>query len=97
MCCMWSVVKLVFSVHLVHDTVTDAMLQGEWVSMGVPSDGSYGIEAGLIYSFPIQIKPDRTYSIVQGLSINDFAREKMDATMKELIQERDDAVKACEE
>ena len=97
MCCMWSIVKSVFSVHLVRETVTDAVLQGEWVSMGVPSDGSYGIEAGLIYSFPIQIKPDRTYSIVQGLSINDFAREKMDATMKELIQERDDAVKACEE
>lgn len=73
------------------------MLQGEWVSMGVTSDGSYGIEQGLIYSFPVQIKPDHTYTIVQGLAINDFAREKMDATMKELIQERDDAVKACQE
>jgi len=73
------------------------MLQGQWVSMGVTSDGSYGIEQGLIYSFPVQTKPDHTYSIVQGLSINDFAREKMDATMKELIQERDDAVKACQE
>lgn len=71
--------------------------EGEWVSMGVTSDGSYGIEAGLIYSFPVQIKPDHTYSIVQGLDINDFAREKMDATMKELQQERDDAVKACQE
>lgn len=67
------------------------------MSMGVPSDGSYGIEKGLIYSFPVTIKPDHTYSIVQGLSINDFAREKMDVTMKELIQERDDAVKACQE
>jgi len=73
------------------------VLQGDWVSMGVTSDGSYGIEQGLIYSFPVQIKPDHTYSIVQGLAINDFAREKMDATMKELIQERDDAVKACQE
>lgn len=71
--------------------------EGEWVSMGVPSDGSYGIEAGLIYSFPVQIKPDHTYTIVQGLDINDFAREKMDITMKELQQERDDAVKACQE
>jgi len=73
------------------------MLQGQWVSMGVTSDGSYGIEQGLIYSFPVQTKPDHTYAIVQGLSINDFAREKMDATMKELMQERDDAVKACQE
>jgi len=78
--------------------VTDEpMLQGEWVSMGVTSDGSYGIEPGLIYSFPVQIKPDHTYTIVQGLVINDFARGKMDATMQELIQERDDAVKACQE
>lgn len=71
--------------------------EGEWVSMGVTSDGSYGIEPGLIYSFPVQIKPDHTYTIVQGLVINDFARGKMDATMQELIQERDDAVKACQE
>lgn len=71
--------------------------EGEWVSMGVTSDGSYGIEAGLIYSFPVQIKPDHTYTIVQGLAINEFAREKMDVTMKELQQERDDAVKACQE
>lgn len=71
--------------------------EGQWVSMGVPSDGSYGIEAGLIYSFPIQIKPDHTYSIVQGLSIDDFARAKLDATQQELIEERDDALKACQE
>lgn len=70
---------------------------GEWVSMGVTSDGSYGIEKDLIYSFPVQITPDHKYTIVQGLEINDFAREKMDATMKELIQERDDAIKACQE
>lgn len=70
---------------------------GQWVSMGVPSDGSYGIEAGLIYSFPVQIKPDHTYSIVQGLSIDDFARAKMDATKQELIEERDDALKACQD
>ena len=72
-------------------------VQGEWLSMGVTSDGSYGIESGLIYSFPVQIKPDHTYSIVQGLDINEFARDKMDVTMKELQQERDDAVKACQE
>lgn len=71
--------------------------EGQWVSMGVPSDGSYGIEAGLVYSFPIQIKPDHTYTIVQGLSIDDFARSKLDATKQELIEERDDALKACQE
>jgi malate dehydrogenase len=71
--------------------------EGSWVSMGVPSDGSYGIEAGLVYSFPIQIKPDHTYTIVQGLSIDDFARGKMDATKQELVEERDDALKACQE
>ena len=70
---------------------------GRWVSMGVSSDGSYGIEAGLIYSFPIKINPDHTYSIVKGLSIDDFARGKMDATLKELQEERDSALDACQE
>jgi len=65
--------------------------------MGVPSDGSYGIEAGLVYSFPVKINPDHSYSIVQGLSIDDFARGKMDATLKELQEERDDALKATQE
>jgi len=65
--------------------------------MGVPSDGSYGIEAGLIYSFPVSIKPDRTYSIVQGLEISSFARAKLDATKQELVEERDDALQACQE
>ena len=93
---MWLVVTLTFDYDRM--TVVDKnMLQGEWVSMGVTSDGSYGIEKDLIYSFPVQITPDHKYTIVQGLAINDFAREKMDATMKELIQERDDAIKACQE
>jgi len=64
---------------------------GEWVSMGVPSDGSYGIPEGLIYSHPVKINPDKTYSIVQGLKIDDFSRGKMDATAKELTDERDSA------
>jgi malate dehydrogenase len=71
--------------------------EGQWVSMGVPSDGAYGIESGLIYSFPVQIKPDHTYTIVTGLAIDDFARSKMDATKQELVEERDDALKACQE
>lgn len=61
--------------------------EGEWVSMGIPSDGSYGIPEGLIYGFPVTIK-DGQYSIVQGLDISDFSRAKMDATAKELEEER---------
>lgn len=70
--------------------------EGTIVSMAVPSDGSYGIENGLIYSFPVRTKPDHTYEIIQGLSIDDFSREKMDLTMKELMEERDMAVSACD-
>lgn len=61
------------------------------MSMGVMSDGSYGIPKDIIYSFPVKIKQDRSYEIVQDLSISDFAREKMDLTAKELIEERDAA------
>ncbi len=60
---------------------------GEWVSMGVPSDGSYGIEKGIIYSYPCICK-DGDFEIVQGLEVSDFSREKMDATEKELREER---------
>ena len=59
-----------------------------WVSMGVYSDGSYGIEKGLIYSFPVRCK-NGDWEIVQGLNIDAFSREKMDATAKELTEERD--------
>lgn len=63
--------------------------EGKWVSMGVSSDaGSYGIPAGLIYSYPVYIK-DKQWTIVQGLDINDFSREKMDISAKELVEERD--------
>jgi malate dehydrogenase len=62
--------------------------EGDWVSMGVYSDGSYGIEQGLIYSFPVTTK-DGDWAIVQGLPISDFSREKMSATEKELAEERD--------
>ena len=60
--------------------------EGDWVSMGIPSDGSYGIEEGLIYSFPVTCSGGE-YSIVQGLEVDDFSREKMDATMAELKEE----------
>ena len=62
--------------------------EGDWVSMGVYSDGSYGIAEGLIYSFPFVCK-DGYLEIVQGLEINDFSRGKMQATETELTEERD--------
>jgi len=70
--------------------------EGRWVSMGVYSDGSYDIPEGIIYSFPVTVKPDHTWSIVQGLQISNLAREKMDATAKELVSERDTALSFCE-
>ncbi|HCS26375.1 MAG TPA: malate dehydrogenase [Spongiibacteraceae bacterium] len=60
----------------------------DWVSMGVYSDGSYGIAEGLIYSFPCRCK-DGDWTIVQGVDVGDFSREKMSATEKELAEERD--------
>jgi malate dehydrogenase len=73
------------------DHVHDWMLgtaPGDWVSMAVPADGSYGIPEGVIYSYPVTCK-NGEYSIVQGLEINDFSREKMQATYRELLEERD--------
>jgi malate dehydrogenase len=61
--------------------------EGDWVSMAVPSDGSYGISEGVIYSYPCVCKNGR-YEIVQGLPIDDFSREKMQITEQELREER---------
>ncbi|MDX1605992.1 MAG: malate dehydrogenase [Candidatus Competibacterales bacterium] len=61
--------------------------EGDWVSMGVPADGSYGIEAGIIYSYPCVCR-NVGYEIVQDLSIDDFSREKMGLTEQELREER---------
>jgi malate dehydrogenase len=71
----------------VHTWVTGTA-EGDWVSMAVPSDGSYGIKPGLIYSYPVTIK-DGDYTIVQGLEIDGFSRARMDASEKELLEERD--------
>ncbi len=60
---------------------------GDWVSMAIPADGSYGIEPGVIYSFPVRCK-DGSYEIVQELEISDFSRERMQATEVELREER---------
>ena len=62
--------------------------KNDWVSMGVYSDGSYGITEGLIYSFPVRCK-DGDWSIVNDISINDFSKKKMELTEVELIEERD--------
>jgi len=67
--------------------------EGEYVSMGVISDGnSYGVPEGVIYSFPCKCAPDHTWKIVDGLSIDDFSREKMVITGKELLEEREQAL-----
>jgi malate dehydrogenase len=62
--------------------------EGEWVSMGICSDGSYGIDAGLMYSYPVTVSNGQI-NIVQGLGINDFSRQKMQLTETELKEERD--------
>ncbi len=62
--------------------------EDDWVSMGICSDGSYGIEKGLIYSYPVTVTNGKI-SIVQGLEINDFSRNKMDITEQELKEESD--------
>lgn len=60
---------------------------GEWVSMGVPSDGSYGIPEGVVFGFPVTTQKGE-YTIVQGLELNDFARERIQKTHQELLEER---------
>ena len=62
--------------------------EGDWTSMAVPSDGSYGIAEGLTYSFPVTCN-NGEYEIVQGLEIDEFSRERMEVTQKELEEERD--------
>ncbi|HTG75941.1 MAG TPA: malate dehydrogenase [Steroidobacteraceae bacterium] len=62
--------------------------EGDWVSMAVPADGSYGIPAGVIYGFPVTCA-NGSYQIVQGLAINEFSRGRMGATHRELTEERD--------
>ena len=61
--------------------------EGDWVSMAVPSDGSYGVQEGIISSFPCVVK-DGQYEIVQGLEVNDFSRARIDASVAELAEEQ---------
>jgi len=64
---------------------------GDWVSMAIPSDGSYGVAEGIISSFPVTCRDGR-YEIVQGLDLDDFSRERIDTSVGELVEERDTVV-----
>ena len=70
----------------VHDWLLGS--NGKWVTMGIPSDGSYGIPVDVMYGFPVVTKAGK-YEIVKGLEIDAFSREKMDFTLKELTEEQD--------
>ncbi|MBN9474198.1 MAG: malate dehydrogenase [Bordetella sp. SCN 67-23] len=70
----------------VHDWILGS--NGKWVTMGVPSDGSYGIPEGIIYGVPV-ITKNGEYAVVKDLEIDAFSRERMDLTLKELTEERD--------
>ena len=61
---------------------------GDWVTMGVPSDGSYGISEGVIFGYPVTCRGGQ-YQVVQGIEVSEFSRKRIDATLKELHEERD--------
>jgi malate dehydrogenase len=61
---------------------------GDWVSMGIPSDGSYGIPEGVIFGYPVTTRGG-SYTIVKGIEVSEFSRKRIDATLKELHEERD--------
>ena len=75
------------AVDHVHDWVLGTA-EGDWVSMAIPSDGSYGVPEGLMSSFPVTCS-NGEYSIVQGLEIDAFSQSRIDATVAELGEERD--------
>jgi malate dehydrogenase len=75
------------AVDHVHDWVLGTP-PGDWVSMAIPSDGSYGVDEGVISSFPVTCS-NGSYEIVQGLDVNEFSRSRIDATVNELKEERD--------
>jgi malate dehydrogenase len=61
--------------------------ENDWTTMGIPSDGSYGIAEGVIYGFPVTCS-NSSYQIVQGIEVSDFSRKRMDASYNELVEER---------
>ncbi|XP_023347140.1 malate dehydrogenase, cytoplasmic [Eurytemora carolleeae] len=76
-------------------TLFSSTPEDDWVSMGVFSDGSYGTPVGVMFSFPITVK-NGAWSIVQGLSLSDFAKSKLALTGAELCEERDEAMAVCQ-
>jgi malate dehydrogenase len=62
--------------------------EGDWVSMGIPADGSYGIAEGVLYGYPCTCRNGK-FEIVKGIELSDFSRAGMQATLKELHEERD--------
>ena len=70
-----------------HDWVNGSA-EGDYVSMGIPSDGSYGVEEGIISSFPV-VCSGGAYKIVEGLEIDNFSRQRIDASVAELAEERE--------
>ena len=71
----------------VHDWVSGSR-DGDWVTMGIPSEGSYGIPEGVIYGYPVTCRGG-SYQIVKGIEVSEFSRKRMDATLRELHEERD--------
>ncbi len=61
---------------------------GDWLTMGVPSDGSYGVPAGVIFGYPVTCRGGQ-YQLVKGIEVSEFSRKRIDATLKELHEERD--------
>ncbi len=68
--------------------IPNVIMFPDWTSMAVPADGSYGVADGIIYSYPVTCQ-NGDYQIVQGLTIDDFSRQRMQATEAELREERD--------
>ncbi len=76
------------AIETVRKLVTPTV-KGDWFSVGVFSEGDYNVEKGLIYSMPVRTEDGKSWSIVQGLEVNEFSREKLNITQKELMDERD--------
>jgi malate dehydrogenase len=75
------------AIHHVRDWLSGTR-DGDWVTMGIASEGSYGIPEGVIYGYPVTTRGG-SYEIVKGLEVSEFSRKRMDATLKELHEERD--------
>jgi malate dehydrogenase len=75
------------AIHHIRDWVSGTR-EGDWVSMGVPADGSYGIAEGVLYGYPCVCRNGQ-YQIVRGIEVSEFSRAAMQATLKELHEERD--------